>query len=62
MKRAEAKSELENYAYNMRITIRDEKRSSKLATCDKSKIEGGIDQAMKLQDGNQLAWKLRWFC
>jgi hypothetical protein len=46
----------------MRITIRDEKRSSKLATCDKSKIEGGTDQAMKLQDGNQLAWKLRWFC
>jgi L1 cell adhesion molecule like protein len=32
-------------------------RSSKLATGDKNKIEGAIDQAMKWLDGNQLARK-----
>lgn len=54
---AEAKNELEIYVRNMRITIGDEKRSSKLATGDKNKIEGAIDQAMKWLDGNQLARK-----
>ncbi|KAL3581539.1 hypothetical protein D5086_015871 [Populus alba] len=54
---AEAKNELEIFVRNMRITIGDEKRSSKLATGDKNKIEGAIDQAMKWLDGNQLARK-----
>ncbi|KAL3581541.1 hypothetical protein D5086_015873 [Populus alba] len=54
---AEAKNKLEIFVRNMRITIGDEKRSSKLATGDKNKIEGAIDQAMKWLDGNQLARK-----
>jgi L1 cell adhesion molecule like protein len=54
---AEAKNELEIFVRNMRIAIGDEKRSSKLATGDKNKIEGAIDQAMKWLDGNQLARK-----
>jgi L1 cell adhesion molecule like protein len=54
---AEAKNGLEIFVRNMRIAIGDEKRSSKLATGDKNKIEGAIDQAMKWLDGNQLARK-----
>ncbi|XP_061985410.1 heat shock cognate 70 kDa protein 2-like isoform X1 [Populus nigra] len=54
---AEAKNEMEIFVRNMRIAIGDEKRSSKLATGDKNKIEGAIDQAMKWLDGNQLARK-----
>jgi L1 cell adhesion molecule like protein len=46
---------LENYAYNMRNTVKDEKISSKLAADDKKKIEDAIDQAIQWLDSNQLA-------
>ncbi|KAL3579171.1 hypothetical protein D5086_020675 [Populus alba] len=54
-KKVESKNSLENYAYNMRNTIKDEKISSKLAADDKKKIEDAIDQAIQWLDSNQLA-------
>ncbi|KAF2296040.1 hypothetical protein GH714_035804 [Hevea brasiliensis] len=54
-KKVEAKNALENYSYNMRNTVKDEKISSKLAAADKKKIEDAIDQAIQWLDSNQLA-------
>ncbi|GKV08148.1 hypothetical protein SLEP1_g19823 [Rubroshorea leprosula] len=54
-KKVEAKNALENYAYNMRNTIKDEKISAKLPAADKKKIEDAIEQAIQWLDGNQLA-------
>ncbi|VAI04597.1 unnamed protein product [Triticum turgidum subsp. durum] len=54
-KKVESKNALENYAYNMRNTIKDDKIASKLAADDKKKIEDAIDQAIQWLDGNQLA-------
>ncbi|CAD5186181.1 unnamed protein product [Musa acuminata subsp. malaccensis] len=54
-KKVEAKNALENYAYNMRNTIRDDKISSKLSPGDKKKIEDAIDETIKWLDNNQLA-------
>lgn len=54
-KKVEAKNALENYTYNMRNTIKDEKISAKLSPADKKRIEDAIDQAISWLDGNQLA-------
>ncbi|KAK6926947.1 Heat shock protein 70 family [Dillenia turbinata] len=54
-KKVEAKNALENYAYNMRNTIRDDKISAKLPPADKKKIEDAIERAIQWLDGNQLA-------
>ncbi|RRT78162.1 hypothetical protein B296_00023622 [Ensete ventricosum] len=54
-KKVEAKNALENYAYNMRNTIKDEKIASKLAVADRKKVEDAIEQAIQWLDGNQLA-------
>ncbi|KAI7983567.1 Heat shock cognate 70 kDa protein [Camellia lanceoleosa] len=54
-KKVEAKNALENYAYNMRNTIKDEKISTKLPPADKKKIEDALDQAIHWLDANQLA-------
>ncbi|KAF3965591.1 hypothetical protein CMV_010229 [Castanea mollissima] len=54
-KKVEAKNALENYAYNMRNTIKDEKIGAKLSSDDKKKIEDAIDQTINWLDGNQLA-------
>lgn len=54
-KRVEAKNGLENYAYTMRNTIRDDKVGSKLDADDKKKIEDAVDAAIKWLDANQLA-------
>ncbi|KAJ6350235.1 hypothetical protein OIU78_006409 [Salix suchowensis] len=54
-KKVESKNSLENYAYNMRNTVKDEKISSKLGADDKKKIEDAIDQAIQWLDSNQLA-------
>ncbi|KAF3528189.1 hypothetical protein DY000_02043594 [Brassica cretica] len=54
-KKVEAKNALENYAYNMRNTIRDEKIGEKLAADDKKKIEDSIEAAIEWLEGNQLA-------
>ncbi|CAD6267375.1 unnamed protein product [Miscanthus lutarioriparius] len=54
-KKVESKNSLENYAYNMRNTIKDEKIASKLEGDDKKKIEDAIDAAIVWLDANQLA-------
>ncbi|KAI7737521.1 hypothetical protein M8C21_033524 [Ambrosia artemisiifolia] len=54
-KKVEAKNALENYAYNMRNTINDEKIRSKLPEDDKKKVEDAVEEAIKWLDGNQLA-------
>jgi len=54
-KRVEAKNGLENYAYSMRNTIRDEKLAAKLEAGDKQAIEKAIDDAIHWLESNQLA-------
>ncbi|KAL5574425.1 hypothetical protein UlMin_016124 [Ulmus minor] len=54
-KKVEAKNSLENYAYNMRNTVKDEKFAGKLDPSDKQKIEKAIDETIEWIDGNQLA-------
>lgn len=54
-KKVDAKNSLENYAYNMRNTIKDEKIVSKMPAADKKKIEDAIDESIHWLEGNQLA-------
>ena len=54
-KKIEAKNGLENYAYNMRNTIKDEKIASNLDAADKKKIEEAVEAAIQWLDQNQLA-------
>ncbi|XP_021904651.1 heat shock 70 kDa protein [Carica papaya] len=54
-KKVEAKNSLENYAYNMRNTVKDEKIGGKLNPADKQKIEKAIDETVEWLDRNQLA-------
>ncbi|KAF3951655.1 hypothetical protein CMV_022719 [Castanea mollissima] len=54
-KKVETKNALENYAYNMRNTVKDEKIGAKLPPADKKKIEDAIEQAIQWLDSNQLA-------
>nr|QHW04483.1 heat shock protein 70 [Zostera japonica] len=54
-KKIEAKNALENYAYSMRNTIKDEKISSQLGASDRKKIEDAINDAISWLDNNQLA-------
>ncbi|XP_047166844.1 heat shock 70 kDa protein-like [Vigna umbellata] len=54
-KKVEAKNSLENYAYNMRNTVKDEKFAGKLNPADKQKIEKAVDETIEWLDGNQLA-------
>jgi L1 cell adhesion molecule like protein len=54
-KKVETKNALENYAYNMRNTIKDEKIGEKLPAEDKKKIEDAIEGAIHWLDSNQLA-------
>ncbi|KAI0509849.1 hypothetical protein KFK09_010446 [Dendrobium nobile] len=54
-KKVEAKNALENYTYNMRNTIKDEKIGGKLNSADKQKIEEALEQIIQWIDGNQLA-------
>ncbi|KAB2611578.1 heat shock 70 kDa protein-like [Pyrus ussuriensis x Pyrus communis] len=54
-KKVDAKNSLENFAYNIRNTIKDEKIAGKLDPADKQKIEKAIDEAIEWLDRNQLA-------
>jgi L1 cell adhesion molecule like protein len=55
--RIEAKNGLENYAYSLRNTIRDEKLAEKLTSEDKEKLNSTIDDTLKWLDANQMADK-----
>lgn len=54
-KKVEAKNSFENYAYNMRNTIRDNTASSKIPADDKTKMEKAIQDAIQWLEANQLA-------
>lgn len=54
-KKVEAKNGLENYAYNMRNTIKDEKISGQLSSEDKQKLEKAVNDSIAWLDANQLA-------
>ncbi|PSS21046.1 Heat shock 70 protein [Actinidia chinensis var. chinensis] len=54
-KKVEAKNSLENFAYNMRNTVRDEKFASKLDPADKQRIEKAVEEVIEWLDRNQLA-------
>ncbi|KAM1513788.1 hypothetical protein ACFX1Z_025182 [Malus domestica] len=54
-KKVDAKNSLENYAYNIRNAIKDEKIAGKLDPADKQKMEKAIDEAIEWLDRNQLA-------
>lgn len=54
-KRVEARNSLENYAYNMRNTVRDDKVASKLDAADKEALDKAVEDAIKWLDDNQLA-------
>ena len=44
--RIEAKNVLENYAYSVRNSIREEKLAEKMAPEDKSTVEAAVDEAI----------------
>ncbi|KAL8223472.1 hypothetical protein R6Q57_018947 [Mikania cordata] len=54
-KKVEARNTLENYAYNMRNTVRDEKFAAKLSADDKQSIEKAVDEGLEWLEKNQLA-------
>nr|QBY35569.1 heat shock protein 70A [Dunaliella salina] len=54
-KKVDAKNNFENYAYNMRNTIREEKVAQAIGGEDKEKIEKTLHEAMEWLDANQQA-------
>ncbi|KAI8523843.1 hypothetical protein RHMOL_Rhmol13G0103700 [Rhododendron molle] len=54
-KKVEAKNALETYAYDMRNTIRDEKKGANIPLADKKKIEAVFEQVIQWLDENPLA-------
>jgi L1 cell adhesion molecule like protein len=54
-RKVEAKNGLENYAFSMRNTVRDEKVAGQLDPADKASIEKAVDEAVSWLDKNQLA-------
>jgi len=54
-KKVDAKNALENYAYNMRNSIGEEKIASQIEEADKNTINSSIDAAIEWLDANQLA-------
>eukprot|EP00602_Paraphysomonas_sp_CaronLab_P010397 CAMPEP_0185025004 /NCGR_PEP_ID=MMETSP1103-20130426/8131_1 /TAXON_ID=36769 /ORGANISM="Paraphysomonas bandaiensis, Strain Caron Lab Isolate" /LENGTH=658 /DNA_ID=CAMNT_0027558111 /DNA_START=61 /DNA_END=2037 /DNA_ORIENTATION=- len=55
--RIEAKNSLENYAYQMRNTMNDEKMADKISADDKAKVEAAITETTQWLDNNQNAEK-----
>lgn len=55
--RVEAKNGLENYAYSLRNSIREEAVASKLGADDKKKLEDALDKALSWLDTHQSADK-----
>jgi len=55
--RIEAKNALENYAFSLRNSIREEKLASKISAEDKATIEGGVDEVIAWLDHNGGAEK-----
>merc|ERR1712232_599030 len=53
----EAKNGLENYCFQMRNTLSDDKLKDKFEAGDKEKIESAVQEALDWLDKNQLAEK-----
>merc|ERR1719399_1128576 len=53
--KVEAKNGLENYAFQVRNSIRDEKLKDKIPEEDKEKLEKAIEETITWLDANQLA-------
>jgi heat shock protein 1/8 len=53
--KVETKNALENYAYNMRNTFKDEKFAAKVPSANREKIEDAIEQTIDWVERNQLA-------
>jgi heat shock protein 1/8 len=51
----EAKNSVENYAYNMRNTIREDKVASQLSSSDKESIEKALNETIEWIEANQMA-------
>ena len=54
-KKVEAKNGLENYAYSLRSTLRDEKISAVISEEDKQTVNKHVDEAISWLETNQLA-------
>eukprot|EP01120_Amphizonella_sp_Union-15-10_P007625 TRINITY_DN258_c0_g1_i9.p1 TRINITY_DN258_c0_g1~~TRINITY_DN258_c0_g1_i9.p1 ORF type:complete len:427 (-),score=107.31 TRINITY_DN258_c0_g1_i9:70-1284(-) len=54
-KKVEAKNGLENYAYSMRNTLKEEKIASQISEDDKKTLNDAIDGAIHWLDSNQFA-------
>lgn len=54
-KKVEAKNALENYAYSIRNTVRDDKVADTLSSDDKEQIEKAVKEALDWLENNQLA-------
>jgi len=55
--RIEAKNHLENYAYSLRSSVRDETIAAKMSDSDKSTINTAVDAALKWSEENPTATK-----
>lgn len=54
-KRVEAKNALENFTYNIKNTIRDEKYKDKFEGSDKETLEKAVDETVKWLESNPEA-------
>ena len=54
-KKVDAKNGLENYVYNMRNTVREEKVASQLSSADKESLEKAINESIEWLEHNQMA-------
>ena len=54
-KKVEAKNGLENYAYSLRSTLRDEKVAGVISEEDKATVTAAVDEAVSWLETNQLA-------
>lgn len=54
-RKVEAKNSLENYTYNLRNSVRDEKIAGQLSTEDKEKLEKAVNETIAWLEANQLA-------
>ena len=55
--RVEAKNALENYAFQVRSSIRDEKLAGQVSEADKKKVENAVSKTTQWLDSNQHAEK-----
>jgi len=55
--RVESKNHLENYAYSIRNTVRDEQLASKFSDADKATLNGAVDSALQWVEQNPNANK-----